>query len=1170
MNPKNISTFLALITGTLFSFLMIASAQAQNKANNPGVQYVMINFVDTPTTLNVSKAILRYNKDFALSFHTDDGFEDVFTLGFSFFTGINSSGTNYPGLFYTDGCGNDISFKLSSSVFSYSGYNNTDMHQPGNGYGAVTWPQLSVMYENGCSVNNHGFTSDAFVEPEYMKYSIRRNESFIRRRLLNVTPSGVKTRIFVNPNGATPYTDVAFAEGYRSSLRMGASGIIPEIGLDVGTLNNWNQPLELNRTLGETVNVQQMADQFATAATTGKHLWMPIFTHRIVEDYPQASFLADFNYIATTYGKNGSDNIWMTTEEEIIDYQIVRQLTTINYALTGNTAIVTLTGDLPVDLRHYTLSLVVESDAIISSINIIGGSGNTHNGVGQNKALINLRWQGGVVDDLLQLAENYVSLAEANPTEYNALVAMDYALMLPKGPDFSELKNRLCNLQGIEYEPGFCSTCEVDLGEDIEICAGQCANFEVEEAAGSTYLWSTGETTASIVFCPPATADVWVKVTDANGCVAQDTVTVSVLPLVVFELGEDVFGCPGDTINLSGPENPNYLYAWMVDGVEQPASGSSFQLILSDTATVKLFITTENGCVASDSLIVHVWDIPVVNVTPSFADICIGESVTLNGAVQFAETYEWWNGSTGMTSLQFTPEQAGTTACWLKATNGYGCKATDTAFVTAYSLPDFTLSIEGGSSTVCAGTAVGIHVEIDPAVSVVTLIFNETITVPTNGQTSITRNFTLNQSSTITVKALTALGCFVEKEIYIVVSPKPTMTVSNDVAICAGESVTLLASGGQSCVWTYNNQTIASSYSVEVSPSATSYYFATITGPGPAFCTNRDSVLVTVHPLPEVTLQATTNPVCSGSSVVLTASGAATYLWENNSTSTQIIVKPLTNTTYTVEGFSIFGCADEASITINVLPAPQAILSGLLPVYCENDAPSLVIGTPAGGVFSGVELVDNTFVPSVAGAGIHTLYYEITNAQGCAGLDSASTRVIAFNQRIELGPDTAVCPKETVLLDAGAGFDIYYWSTGHQSRQVEINAASYLPGTSRKITVIGVSGGCSTADSILFTVRDDCYIGLNENDLRHQITIVPNPSNGSFRVQSEQPFVDLKMSLMNLAGKVVWQTPKTLELLPAAPFDVSVPEISDGIYLLQLEAEAFQQIIKIVIQKKDF
>lgn len=1152
----------------VYSLLLLAtSGMAQQKQNTPGVQYVMINFVDTPTTLNINKAILRYNKDFALSFHTDDGFEDVFTLGFSFFTGINSSGTNYPGLFYTDGCGNDISFKLSNSVFSYSGYNNTDMHQPGNGFGTVTWPQLSVMYENGCSVNNHGFTSDAFTEPEYMKYSIRRNESFIRRRLLTTTPSGVKTRIFVNPNGATPYTNVAFAEGYRSTLRMGASGIIPNNGLDVGTLNNWNQPLELNRTLGETVNVQQMADQFAAAATTGKHLWMPIFTHRIVEDYPQASFLADFNYIATTYGKNGSDNIWMTTEEEIIDYQIVRQMTTINYALTGNTAIVTLTGDLPVDLRYYALSLVVESDAAISSINIIGGSGNSHNGVGQNKALINLRWQGRVVDDLLQLAENNVSYAEANPTEHNALVAMDYVLMLPQGADFTSLKNRLCNLQGIEYEAGFCSTCEVSLGDDFEICAGQCATLEVEEVTGTSYLWSTGETTASIVYCPLSTNDVWVKVTDADGCIAQDTVTITVLPTVVFELGEDIFGCPGDTINISGPNNPDYVYAWMVDGVQQPETGSVLQMILSDTTMVKLNLTTVNGCLSSDSLMVFVRDVPIVELTPSSADLCIGESVTLNGAVQFAETYEWWNGSTGVTSVEYAPSEAGTTACWLQATNGYGCKAADTAFVTAHPLPDFSLSIEGGTTSICAGTEVGIHVEIDPSVPVVTLVWNGTITVPTNGQTSITRNFTLNQSSTITVKAITAYGCFIEKEISVTVSPKPSMTISNDAAICIGESVTLLASGGQSCSWTYNNQTIASSYSIEVSPTVTSYYFATIMGAAPTFCTNRDSVLVTVHPLPVVTIQASDSQVCSGSSVVLTASGAASYLWGNNSTLAQITVQPLENTTYSVEGFSTFGCGDTASINISVLPAPQAVVSGLLPVYCENDSPSVIVGTPAGGVFSGIELVGNKFIPSVAGAGNHTLYYQVTNVQGCVGTDSASTNVIAFDKSIELGPDVAICPQETVLLDAGEGFDTYYWSTGHQSRQVEINAASYLPGTSRKITVIGVSEGCSTADSILFTVRDDCYIGLYENDLAQIIHIIPNPNNGKFEVQSSRPLANLQLGLMTLAGKIIWLSSETQNIEAGSKYSVTLPEISNGIYLLQIKSGEMQSLHKIVIRK---
>src|ERR1035437_2225895 len=56
---------------------------------------------------------------------------------------------------------------------------------------------------------------------------------------------------------------------------------------------------------------------------------------------------------------------------------------------------------------------------------------------------------------------------------------------------------------------------------------------------------------------------------------------------------------------------------------------------------------------------------------------------------------------------------------------------------------------------------------------------------------------------------------------------------------------------------------------------------------------------------PGISIQAINNPLCSGTTATLTASGASTYTWSTNAgslTTNSVAVSPTANTTYTVTG----------------------------------------------------------------------------------------------------------------------------------------------------------------------------------------------------------------------------------------------------------------------------
>lgn len=89
-------------------------------------------------------------------------------------------------------------------------------------------------------------------------------------------------------------------------------------------------------------------------------------------------------------------------------------------------------------------------------------------------------------------------------------------------------------------------------------------------------------------------------------------------------------------------------------------------------------------------------------------------------------------------------------------------------------------------------------------------------------------------------------------------------------------------------------------------------------------------------------------------------------------------VTPPTTTTYVVTVSDGTNSEDD-TVVVDVLPSPNLSISGLDSTYCVNATPATLSGNPAGGAFSGPGITGNTFDPSVAGIGTHTITYHYYN-----------------------------------------------------------------------------------------------------------------------------------------------------------------------------------------------
>ncbi|MBA2611732.1 MAG: T9SS type A sorting domain-containing protein [Bacteroidetes bacterium] len=158
----------------------------------------------------------------------------------------------------------------------------------------------------------------------------------------------------------------------------------------------------------------------------------------------------------------------------------------------------------------------------------------------------------------------------------------------------------------------------------------------------------------------------------------------------------------------------------------------------------------------------------------------------------------------------------------------------------------------------------------------------------------------------------TANGCNGVQQVTVTVNPNPLVTVNSATnTICNGDSALITASGAASYVWSNS----AATASTTVNPNTTTIY--TVTGTNIFNCTNIQQFTVNVNPLPILSISGQ-SIICVGDSIVLNASGGATYLWSNSSTSPSIGVNPIISTSYSVTGTNTLGCSSVNSIMINV------------------------------------------------------------------------------------------------------------------------------------------------------------------------------------------------------------------------------------------------------------
>ena len=371
-----------------------------------------------------------------------------------------------------------------------------------------------------------------------------------------------------------------------------------------------------------------------------------------------------------------------------------------------------------------------------------------------------------------------------------------------------------------------------------------------------------------------------------------------------------------------------------------------------------------------------------------------------------------------------------------------------------------------------------------------------------------------------------------------------TANAGIDTTICNGSSVQLNASapGAASYVWSpgtgLNFTNIANPIA---SPTVTTTYQVAITNING--CTDLDSVVVTVVPLPAPGITASgPTSFCTGGSVTLTSASATSYQWSTSPADTLQSITVSTSGTYTVNVTNGSGCSAMATQTVTVFALPP-INAG------PDDSTCLSVNIPlsaSGGAsyvwHYGATLSDSTIANPMAGPTVTTTYTVVgTAAGGCSNTDAVTITVLG-------NP-----PLPTV----SRVIDTLYCSPAYSGYQWYFNGV-LIPGATGQTYTYSMNGtyyvqvynalGCSTT-SVTITIND---VGIAENTNSIQLEVYPNPTSNDVTLEfnlAKQS--DVKISVMNIAGQVIYSDVLS-EFIGEYKKPVNLHENANGIYYLQI------------------
>ncbi len=423
-----------------------------------------------------------------------------------------------------------------------------------------------------------------------------------------------------------------------------------------------------------------------------------------------------------------------------------------------------------------------------------------------------------------------------------------------------------------------------------------------------------------------------------------------------------------------------------------------------------------------------------------------------------------------------------------------------------------------------------------------------TVNAPTTTSGTFVYNLVSVQDASLTACSQAQVG-----SVNVIVNPAPTATIAGDVELCIGGADQIItftgAIGTEPYTFTYNvdggpNQTIVSmgntaTISVPVLAAGIfNFNLVSVQDGSLSGCSQLQSgtATITVNPLPIVNAGNDID-VCEGDDIVLTASGADTYVW-NNGVINGVSFSPSAGN-YVVVGTDVNGCVGTDDLDLIIQSNPVVNFAAEFPP-CEPFTGIFINNTiTTGNAVSCVWQINNgatftscsdTIQYTFPTAGTYDVTLTTTTDLGCS-----SSLTLTDIVSLQDGPVASFNPASTSLTslstdvqfnNTSIGAVAYEWIFGDETpNSSEVNPSHTFPAEGSGIfpvTLVAISDlGCTDTATAVVSVDEEI------------IYYVPNtftPDNDDYNEYFKPIFTsgfdpfDYELLIFNRWGEIVFES----------------------------------------------
>ncbi|HLF62249.1 MAG TPA: gliding motility-associated C-terminal domain-containing protein [Saprospiraceae bacterium] len=536
----------------------------------------------------------------------------------------------------------------------------------------------------------------------------------------------------------------------------------------------------------------------------------------------------------------------------------------------------------------------------------------------------------------------------------------------------------------------------IDLGPDITLCPFEEISFTFDPGLGD-FEWQDGSITSSFTVTEPGLY----ALTISNYCgEVNDEIEVEYYPEPFVVFSEDTIAlCEGESVTLSlDPDIGEYFWQ---DGEEGPEYTVTQPGVYS--------VTVVNPCGSDNTSIVIDYDYePIVDLGPDIT-ICpqqLPYTFNLTGLAD-VEHFLWDDGT--MDPI-FTIYDAGE----------YGVTVSNDCFE-VWDLIDVT--IEDASPEVMLGA--------DTLLCPGEVLFLDVGNIPGTYQWQDNNNgavYGVTQSGVYSVTVTNACGVDSDSIEVGFDDFLPTLDLGPDLMLCPGEQATIDA-GVTGVDFLWHDGSTLDSIVVDVAGMV-------ILIISNDCAMNSDTVEITINAsVPDADLPAQLW-ICTGDSVTIATSvTGVTYSWSTGNTTSSITTSDPGEYILTVTN----SCGmDVDTATVIDLGSEPMVDLGLDQSICSGD--TAVFNPGIGGTYLWQDGSSNTFFEAT-NAGTVTLV--LSNSCGVA-YDTAEVLLLDAIPQLDLGPDTSICPGNSVLIAPGIPDVTYTWNDGSTGTTFIANTSGYV------------------------------------------------------------------------------------------------------------------------------